>query len=46
MKIRSIIGVALAALAVAVALPAMAQGTGETIKPNFDRVIPNMPGKS
>ncbi|MEK6364599.1 cupin domain-containing protein [Burkholderia gladioli] len=46
MKIRSIIGAALVALAVVVALPAMAQGTGETIKPNFDRVIPNIPGKS
>lgn len=43
MNIRSVI---IAAVAVTMALPAMAQGIGETITPNFDHAIPNIPGKS
>ena len=29
-----------------VALPAVAQGVGETVTPNFDHAIPNISGKS
>lgn len=43
MNIRSVI---IAAVAVAMALPAVAQGIGETITPNFNQAIPNIPGKS
>lgn len=43
MNIRSLI---IAVVAITVALPAAAQGIGETITPNFDHPIPNIPGKS
>jgi quercetin dioxygenase-like cupin family protein len=33
-------------LAVALTLPVAAHGTRETVKPNFQRPIPNIPGKS
>ena len=33
-------------LAVALTLPVAAHGTRETVKPNFQRPIPNVPGKS
>ncbi|MFP3555461.1 cupin domain-containing protein [Paraburkholderia sp. SIMBA_049] len=46
MKIRSVISVALAASVFTTMLPAMAQGSGETVTPNFDHAIPNIPGKS
>jgi quercetin dioxygenase-like cupin family protein len=46
MKIRSSIGVVCAAVAVASAIPAAAQGRGETVTPHFEQVIPNIPGKS
>ncbi|TXC79035.1 cupin domain-containing protein [Paraburkholderia azotifigens] len=46
MKIPSVIGTAFAAVAFTVALPAVAQGVGETVTPNFDHGIPNIPGKS
>jgi len=46
MKNRFLIGAACAAVALAVALPAAAHGNGETVTPNFDRAIPNIPGKS
>ena len=46
MNIRSFIGVACAAVAIATAMPAAAQGRGETITPNFEQAIPNIPGKS
>ena len=34
------------AACLAVATPAAAQGRGEVITPNFERAIPNIPGKS
>ena len=46
MKIRSIIGAAYAALAIATATPAAAHGVGEKVTPNFEQAIPNIPGKS
>jgi quercetin dioxygenase-like cupin family protein len=42
MNLKSI----LAAACLAVATPAAAQGPGEAVIPNFDRAIPNIPGKS
>ena len=46
MKLRSIFGVASAALAIATAAPAAAHGVGETVTPHFEQVISNLPGKS
>jgi quercetin dioxygenase-like cupin family protein len=45
MNIRSFIGVACAAVAIATAMPAAAQ-EGETVTPYFNQAIPNIPGKS
>jgi quercetin dioxygenase-like cupin family protein len=42
MTIRSVI----AAVCVAVASPAAAHDPGETVTPNFEHAIPNIPGKS
>lgn len=42
MNIRSVI----AAACVAVAIPAAAHSPGEIVTPNFEHVIPNIPGKS
>ncbi|KVG64847.1 cupin domain-containing protein [Burkholderia pseudomultivorans] len=46
MNLRSLFGAAGAALALAIAMPAYAHGDGETVVPNFQHVIPNLPGKS
>ena len=46
MKMRSILGAAYAAIAIAVAAPAAAHGVGETVTPHFEQTIPNIPGKS
>ena len=46
MKIRSIIGAAYAAVAIATAAPAAAHGVGEKVTPHFEQTIPNIPGKS
>jgi len=46
MKQRSIFGAAFAALAIATAAPAAAHGVGETVRPHFEQVISNIPGKS
>ena len=46
MRMTSIIRAACAAIAIAAAAPAAAQGIGETVTPNFEHVIPNIPGKS
>jgi quercetin dioxygenase-like cupin family protein len=46
MKVRSIIGAAVAAVAIATAMPAAAHGVGETVTPHFQEAIPNIPGKS
>ncbi|MGO4126649.1 cupin domain-containing protein [Inquilinus sp. YAF38] len=42
MIVRSLI----AAIFVAIAAPAAAHGPGETVSPNFEHAIPNIPGKS
>jgi quercetin dioxygenase-like cupin family protein len=46
MKMRSIIGAAVAAVAIATAMPAAAHGVGETVTPHFQEAISNIPGKS
>jgi quercetin dioxygenase-like cupin family protein len=46
MKIRTIIGAATAAIAIATAAPASAHDVGDKVTPNFEHVIPNIPGKS
>ncbi|AUT73620.1 cupin domain-containing protein [Paraburkholderia hospita] len=46
MNTRSFIGTACAAIAIFSCFSASAQGTGETVTPNFNRAIPNVPGKS
>jgi quercetin dioxygenase-like cupin family protein len=46
MRIRSILGTAYAALAIAAATPAAAQGVGQKVTPHFEQTIPNIPGKS
>jgi quercetin dioxygenase-like cupin family protein len=46
MKIRSIIGAACAAVAIATATPSAVHGAGEKVTPNFAQTIPNIPGKS
>ena len=46
MRIRSIIGAACAAVAIAIATPSAAQGVGEKVTPHFEQAIPNIPGKS
>jgi quercetin dioxygenase-like cupin family protein len=43
---RSIFSAAYAALAIATAAPAAAHGIGETVTPQFEQTIPNIPGKS
>jgi len=46
MKIRTIIGAASAAIAIATAAPASAHDVGDKVTPNFAQAIPNIPGKS
>jgi quercetin dioxygenase-like cupin family protein len=46
MKIRAVLGTACAAVAFTISMPAAAHGTGETVTPNFEHVISNVPGKS
>jgi quercetin dioxygenase-like cupin family protein len=46
MRIRSILGAAWTALAIAIATPATAHGVGEKVTPHFEQAIPNIPGKS
>ncbi|ATG20113.1 cupin [Ralstonia pickettii] len=46
MNIRSIAGAACAAIAFGIAMPAAAHGPAETVTPNFQHAIPNIPGKS
>jgi quercetin dioxygenase-like cupin family protein len=46
MKIRTVLGAACAALSFTTALPAGAHGAGESVTPNFEHAIPNIPGKS
>ena len=46
MKRQFIFGAAFAALALTVAAPAFAHGTGEKVTKTFDQAIPNIAGKS
>lgn len=46
MKLRYVIGALCGATAVAGATPAAAHGPGEIVMPNFEKAIPNIPGKS
>src|SRR5262249_50378166 len=46
MKIRTVIGAASAAFAIAIAAPASAHDAGEKVTRNFEQAIPNIPGKS
>jgi quercetin dioxygenase-like cupin family protein len=46
MKLHRFLLSLIAAAGMAVAGTAVAHGTGETVKPNFARAIPNIPGKS
>ena len=46
MHIQSIVRAACTAMAFGIAVPAVAHGGAETVTPNFQHVIPNIPGKS
>ena len=46
MRLRSILGAAVTAVAIATATPAAAHGVGEKVKTHFEQTIPNIPGKS
>jgi hypothetical protein len=46
MTIRTIIGAASAAIAIAIAALASAHDVGDKVTPNFQQAIPNIPGKS
>ncbi|MPW21961.1 cupin domain-containing protein [Paraburkholderia sp. CNPSo 3157] len=46
MNVRSVLAVACAAVAFTISMPATAHGMGETVTPNFEHAIPNIPGKS
>ena len=46
MKIRTVIGAAYAAMAIAMTAPASAHGVGDKVATNFEQAIPNIPGKS
>jgi quercetin dioxygenase-like cupin family protein len=46
MSLKTILNTAVAALTIALAIPAAAHELGETVTPQFDQTIPNIPGKS
>lgn len=46
MTVKSIIGAACAAAAIATAMPAAAHDAGSVVTPTFTQAIPNIPGKS
>jgi quercetin dioxygenase-like cupin family protein len=46
MNIQFIAKAACTAMAFGIAVPAAAHGTAETVTPNFQHAIPNIPGKS
>src|SRR5688572_25155406 len=46
MKYRSLITALLATVTLSFTLPTLAHGTGETVTPNLNQPIPNIPGKS
>jgi quercetin dioxygenase-like cupin family protein len=45
MKIRTVIGAASAAIAIATAAPTSAHDVGDKVTRNFEQAIPNIPGK-
>jgi quercetin dioxygenase-like cupin family protein len=46
MKVRTVLGVACAAVAMATAAPALAHDSGDHVTKNFEQAIPNISGKS
>ena len=46
MKLRTVIGAASAAIAIATGAPVSAHGPGDKVTVNFEQAIPNIPGKS
>jgi quercetin dioxygenase-like cupin family protein len=46
MKMRTVLGAACAAIAIATAAPAFAHDAGDKVTLNFEQAIPNIPGKS
>jgi quercetin dioxygenase-like cupin family protein len=46
MKMRTVIGAASAAIAIATAAPSSAHDAGDKVTTNFQQPIPNIPGKS
>jgi quercetin dioxygenase-like cupin family protein len=46
MTIRSLLSAVCAAAALLVSVQSLAHGSAETVKPNFEQAIPNLPGKS
>lgn len=46
MKLVQLIATAMVVLGIAAGVPASAHGGGETVTPNFNAIIPNIPGKS
>jgi quercetin dioxygenase-like cupin family protein len=46
MNIRFVVGAVAAGIALSTAIPATAHGPAETVTPNFQHAIPNIPGKS
>jgi len=46
MNIKSVLGAACAAIAIAAAIPAAAHDLGEKVTPYFEQAITNIPGKS
>ncbi|WOD15150.1 cupin domain-containing protein [Paraburkholderia kirstenboschensis] len=46
MNIRFVVGAVAAGITLSTAIPATAHGTAETVTPNFQHAIPNIPGKS
>lgn len=46
MNIRSFVSAACIGMVFSIAMPASAHGTGQTVTPNFQHAISNLPGKS
>ncbi|AGK56893.1 Cupin 2 barrel domain-containing protein [Hyphomicrobium denitrificans 1NES1] len=46
MRVRTVLGAAFAAVAIAAATPALAHDGGDHVTKNFEQAIPNIPGKS
>ncbi len=46
MTVRTVLGVACAAVVMAIVAPALAHDSGDHVSKNFEQAIPNIPGKS